>query len=316
VKYIIKTPSGKIFDEEWLGSEDTFNKLFNDGRIWFGENGNSSPRKKYYLKERILEGKKPNNFMWDHKEYGSNQDATKELADIFGVKQVFSNPKPIKLMSNIIKMSTSENDIILDLFSGSGTTGHAVLELNKNSDSNRVFIALQNNEKFKKSIKTNLGVINNQFDVTYKRLKKCNEDYGSNSGIRVFDVKNSKRPIKMNYGDVDLDYFYKTSYLKKKQKSTVYDDIIFCIINFNFDLHCEIKCYKKGNGELYIIKNSDKRELVFFDTQNLVESSLDKIIKKSTNYFCCYEHSFENDSLRFNISSILENENIVFFTIE
>lgn len=157
--YKIVTPSGKVFEEEWLGEESTFNQLNADGRIVFPKDGNGSPRKKYYKSERIEEGQCATNW-WTNDLFGCNQDATDELKSLFGGESPFTNPKPTKLISSIIDLGSIKTDsTVLDFFAGSGTTGHAVLKLNAEDGGHRKFILCTNNEN------------NICRDITYQRLK-------------------------------------------------------------------------------------------------------------------------------------------------
>ena len=157
--YKIVTPSGKVFEEEWLGEESTFNQLNADGRIVFPKDGNGSPRKKYYKSERIEEGQCATNW-WTNDLFGCNQDATDELKSLFGGESPFTNPKPTKLISSIIDLGSIKTDsTVLDFFAGSGTTGHAVLKLNAEDGGHRKFILCTNSEN------------NICRDITYQRLK-------------------------------------------------------------------------------------------------------------------------------------------------
>jgi len=85
-------------------------------------------------------------------DWGQNQDAFDELYNIFGRKVVFENPKPSLLIKNIIKSSTDQNNTILDSFAGSGTTAHAVLDLNKEDGGNRKFILVEIEKNIAKNI--------------------------------------------------------------------------------------------------------------------------------------------------------------------
>lgn len=98
-------------------------------------------------------------------DWGDNQDSEKEIEDIFGNKY-FDYSKPTKLIKNLIKSTTKADCIVLDFFAGSGTTGHAVLELNKEDGGNRTFILCTNNEVTKSNPN---GIA---YDVTSKRLKR------------------------------------------------------------------------------------------------------------------------------------------------
>ena len=132
-------PTGVVYDEEWLGTLDTFESLLTDGRIFFPKRGSGLPRKKYYESERYEEGQVAHNF-WGHSEFGSNQEASRELQAI-GID--FDNPKPARLIKSIVRIFSSDNDIVLDSFAGSGTTAHAVLALNKEDGGNRKFTLVE-----------------------------------------------------------------------------------------------------------------------------------------------------------------------------
>ena len=138
-RYSITTPTGVIYDEEWLGTQDTFESLLADGRISFPKQGSGLPRKKYYESERFEEGQVAHNF-WGHGEFGSNQEASREIREI-GIG--FDNPKPTRLIKSIVRIFSSGGDIVIDSFAGSGTTAHAVLALNKEDGGNRKFILVE-----------------------------------------------------------------------------------------------------------------------------------------------------------------------------
>lgn len=142
--YTIITPSGKSFKPPdgrcWKNVEPVYKQLLKDGRMWFGVNGNGIPRRKTYLEER--EGSVPWTW-WSNKEVGHSQEAKKEIIDLLGSSTAFDTPKPVRLLKRIFEICTDENAIILDSFAGSGTTAHAVLELNKEDGGNRKFILVE-----------------------------------------------------------------------------------------------------------------------------------------------------------------------------
>jgi len=123
--YKIKTPTGKIYNEEWMGEEATFKKLLDDNRIIFPNNGDGSPRKKYFKSEREAEGQCATNW-WPSDQFGHNQGANSIMEDLMGRKNVFSNPKPPELIKNLMSIANcKKGDIVLDYFAGSCTTFHS-----------------------------------------------------------------------------------------------------------------------------------------------------------------------------------------------
>lgn len=127
-RYKIQTPTGKILDEEWMGDESTFRELLKDNRIYWPRGGDGAPRKKYFKFERELEGQCATNW-WTPEQFGSNQDASKELAELMKHKNVFSNPKPVELLKNMLDIANVKpGDIVLDFFAGSCPLFEAVVE--------------------------------------------------------------------------------------------------------------------------------------------------------------------------------------------
>jgi len=122
--YPIKCPSGRVVDgppagSYWRVSEEKFREMDSDGRIWWGKDGNNVPAPKIYLTE-VKQGVVPQTF-WSYEEVGHTQEAKKEIVSIFG-HDVFSTPKPERLMKRVLEIATKPNDLVIDSFLGSGTT--------------------------------------------------------------------------------------------------------------------------------------------------------------------------------------------------
>ena len=116
-------------------------ELYENGELWFGKNGALQPSKKSYLSE-VKSGKTVGS-LWSYKDVGSTHEANEDLASIMG-KGVFENPKNKRLIQRIIRTANlSSGGIVLDSFAGSGTTAHAVLELNKEDGGSRKFILVE-----------------------------------------------------------------------------------------------------------------------------------------------------------------------------
>lgn len=136
--YKITTPGGKeMYPPKgrcWALAESTFKDLVADNRIWFGEDGNARPRQKKFLTES--EGANLWTW-WPNSEVGHNQEATKELVALFGDSDVFTNPKPVRLIKRILTLASKDNGVILDYFAGSGTTGDATINLNRDNEASK-----------------------------------------------------------------------------------------------------------------------------------------------------------------------------------
>jgi len=144
--YAITTPSGRIVRPPqgrcWSTSISNFEKWRNDNRIWFGKDGGNVPSVKIFLSE-VQDGVVPTT-IWLRDEVGDNEYAKKEIKGLFGdVQLAFETPKPTTLIKKILQLASGKNDLILDSFAGSGTTAHAVLDLNKEDGGNRKFILVE-----------------------------------------------------------------------------------------------------------------------------------------------------------------------------
>ncbi|WP_122563490.1 site-specific DNA-methyltransferase [Pseudomonas viridiflava] len=149
--YQVECPSGRIIDgppkgRYWGISEANFKKLDQENRIWWGEDGSNMPRLKRFLSE-VQQGRTPQT-LWTHKEVGHTQDAKKALlkyVQFEHTENVLNSVKPVGLLQRILQLASKPDDssIILDFFSGSGTTAHAVLKQNVEDGGNRRFIGVQ-----------------------------------------------------------------------------------------------------------------------------------------------------------------------------
>jgi adenine-specific DNA-methyltransferase len=145
-RYKIVTPAGVEYEDEWRFTEETYRKLLEEGQIYFPESGRGKPRYKIYLSEKKEQGVVPSTW-WD--DVGDTQSSHKLLEDLFG-QRPFENPKALELLGRIVDMSTSANNVeyVLDFFAGSGTTAHAVINLNREDGGRRKYILVEMGEYF------------------------------------------------------------------------------------------------------------------------------------------------------------------------
>lgn len=144
--FAVTLPSGRVIrppaGRSWGLAEKTYHELKADNRIWFGKSGDNVPRIKKFLSE--ADGQAVPS-LWDMSEFGSNDEAKKDVNDLMGASDVFDTPKPVRLIGRIIDIATQNGAgaIIMDFFAGSGTTGHAVMACNSEDDGDRRYILVQ-----------------------------------------------------------------------------------------------------------------------------------------------------------------------------
>ncbi|PHR62374.1 MAG: site-specific DNA-methyltransferase [Robiginitomaculum sp.] len=143
--YELAAPNGKKHSLPngrcWVYTEEVFQKMVAENRVWFGSDGNNVPAIKRFLSE-VKQGTACQT-IWKYNEVGHNQDAKKEIKDLFPEELAFDTPKPSTLIDRILQVGTDKNSIVLDSFSGSGTTAHSVIKANKRDGGNRKFILVE-----------------------------------------------------------------------------------------------------------------------------------------------------------------------------
>ena len=197
--YIIKTPGGAEYTPPaghcWKNVESLFLQQVADGRFWFGADGKGVPRRKTYLAER--EGKNLWTW-WPNSEVGHTQEATQEVKALFEGKQVFDFPKPVRLLKRICQIVTKPDDLILDFFSGSAVTAHAVMQLNAEDGGNRRFILVQlpelcpeDSEAFKAGYRNICEIGKERIRRAARKIKEANPLFAGDMGFKVFKLDSS-----------------------------------------------------------------------------------------------------------------------------
>lgn len=193
--YPVTTPSGReIYPTDgrcWSVSKETFKKLLEEDRIWFGESGSNMPRMKRFLSE-LKEGMVATT-LWSYQDVGHNQEGRQEVKKLFDDKGYFDGPKPTRLLSRILQIANTDKDsIILDFFAGSSTTAHAVMKLNAEDSGNRKFIMVQLPEKTDEKSEAFKAGYKSIAEISKERIrrsgKKILEDNAGKEGIENLDI--------------------------------------------------------------------------------------------------------------------------------
>jgi adenine-specific DNA-methyltransferase len=149
--YSITCPGGRVIEGPprgtyWRMEEEKLWELDKDNRVWWGKSKNNSPRIKKFLDE-AKEGVVPSTW-WEHRFAGTNSGAKTELREILGEQEqeLFNTPKPWQLIQRILQVATDKDSIVMDSFSGSGSTAHAVLKQNARDGGARKFILIEMKE--------------------------------------------------------------------------------------------------------------------------------------------------------------------------
>lgn len=204
--YPITTPGGRIVNPSngscWRVSKQRFEELVKDDRVYFGADGNNVPRLKRFLSE-IQDGMTPTT-LWKFQDVGHNQEGRQEFKKLFDGKGIFDGPKPVRLINRILQIANvGKDDIILDFFSGSATTAHALMKMNAEDGGDRTFIMIQLPEKcdekseaFKSGYKNICEIGKDRIRRAAKKIHEDNPDAQFDAGFKVFEVADTN--IKWN----------------------------------------------------------------------------------------------------------------------
>jgi len=193
--YEVETPFGGMIKEEWRFKRETYDKLLNENKIVFPREGKGKPRYKLFLSEKLENGVLPNTW-WD--KLDSNQEATKEIKSLFDYL-VFDTPKPTGFIKYCLELATKKDSIILDFFSGSSTTAHAVMKLNSEDGGNRKFIMVQLPELTDESSDAYKAGYTNLCEIGKERIRRAGEQIKQ----ELMDKKNKAGLLVDNIIDPD-----------------------------------------------------------------------------------------------------------------
>ena len=207
--YPITTPSGKIVNPVpgrcWRFSEESFLEKVKDNRIWFGPEGNGVPRVKRFLSELKFEGMAPTSILF-HKEVGHSQEGSKEVTALFGDKGVFDGPKPVRLLQRLLTLANlDDNSIILDFFSGSASTAHAVMKMNVEKDKHCSFVMVQLPEHI--SEKKKEQGYETVCEIGKERIRRAGKKIKEESPLTTQDLDTGFRVLKLDSTNMQNIYY-------------------------------------------------------------------------------------------------------------
>ena len=286
--YKITTPSGKIVEPPagrcWRLSAKAFAERLQDNRIWFGPNGDSTPSIKRFLSELKYEGMAPTSILF-YKEVGHSQEGAKEVVSLFGNKGVFDGPKPVRLLERLIILANLKSDsIVLDFFSGSATTAHALMKMNSNKNFQCKFILVQLPEEVNDTKKEQ--EYKNICEIGKERIrragKKIKEEFplttqNLDTGFRVFRLADSNfeevKKASAEYDQSQLDLFLNNV----KSDRTDLDLLFGAMLSWGVQLSLPMASEEVDGKMIYSVNDGDLVACFADDiTENIVKAMADK----------------------------------------
>lgn len=311
--YEIKTPSGKKCvppnGRYWSCSKDTFEKWNKDNRIWFGKNGDGVPRKKTFLSE-VQSGLRPNTILFQN-EVGNNQEAKQELKVLFDEISVFDSPKPVRLLKTLLQISNiDKNSLVLDFFSGSATTAHAVMQLNAEDGSKRKFIMVQLPETCAESSEAYKAGYKNICEIGKERIRRAGKKIKEENPLTTQDLDIGFRVLKCDSSNMEDVYFTPKEYMDKQQslfidnikKDRNDEDLLFdAMLKLDTPLSSKIEKINIAGKTVY---NVAQGHLMACFDKNVTDEVITAIAKEMPSYFVMRDSSQADDSVAINFEQI------------
>lgn len=322
-RYVINAPSGEVFDEQWMGDENTFQEHLKEGRIYFPNNGHGFPRKKYYQSEREEEGQCATNW-WTHEIFGHNQAGNDCVTKLFdGTKNLFSNPKPLELMKGILKVSNAKsNDIVLDFFSGSSSMAHALMQLNEQDQQYRRYIMVQ--------IPQHLSTEEPGYKLGYKTLTDIGEERIRRAGSEIIkqmgqedaQLKIGEKPkslpdIGFRVLRIDSSNFKDTyaapdatdqtslmDMIDNVKEGRTAEDVLFQVLPaFRIPYSAHIETLDINGKKVFDVNHGQLLACFDIDVSNDV---IEQIARRKPSYAVMRDLSFKNDSASANFEELFK----------
>ena len=286
--YPITTPSGKIVEPPagrcWSLSAKAFAERLQDNRIWFGPNGDNTPRLKRFLSELKYDGMAPTSLLF-YKDVGHSQEGAQEVVSLFGDKGVFDGPKPVRLLERLITLANLKSDsIVLDFFSGSATTAHALIKMNSNKNFQCKFILVQLPEEVNDTKKEQ--EYKNICEIGKERIRRAGKKIKEESplttqkldaGFRVFRLADSNfeevKKAPGEYNQTQLDLFLNNV----KSDRTDLDLLFGAMLNWGVQLSLPMTSEEVDGKMIYSVNDGDLVACFAEDiTENIVKAMADK----------------------------------------
>lgn len=311
--YEIKTPSGKKCvppnGRYWSCSKDTFEKWNKDNRIWFGKNGDGVPRKKTFLSE-VQSGLRPNTILFQN-EVGNNQEAKQELKVLFDEISVFDSPKPVRLLKTLLQISNiDKNSLVLDFFSGSATTAHAVMQLNAEDGGKRKFIMVQLPEVCAENSEAYKAGYKNICEIGKERIRRAGKKIKEENPLTTQDLDIGFRVLKCDSSNMEDVYFTPKEYMDKQQslfvdnikKDRNDEDLLFdAMLKLDTPLSSKIEKISIAGKTVY---NVAQGHLMACFDKNVTDEVITAIAKEMPSYFVMRDSSQADDSVAINFEQI------------
>ena len=310
--YEIVGPTGRKFLPPsgycWRFTKEKFEEIRKDNRIWFGMDGNNSPVPKLFLTE-VQDGVTPMT-LWSFEEAGHNQIATRELRDIFGAS-IFTSPKPLKYLTRYLQIGLNKDSLILDFFSGSATTAHAVMKLNAEDGGNRKFIMVQLPEKTDEKSEAYKAGYKNICEIGKERIRRAAKKIKEEVGLSAQNLDTGFRVMKVDSSNMEDVYYtpqefeLQSLFNENVKADRTNEDLLFQVmLDLGIELSAKIDSKQIAGKNVHFV---DDNYLVACFDRDVNESTITEIAKLQPIYFVMRDASAANDNVIDNFEQIFKH---------
>lgn len=313
--YEITTPNGSKMTPPngrcWFTNKEKMMKLIADERVWFGEDGGNMPRLKRYLAD-VQQGMTPTT-IWKYTEVGHNQEGRQEVKILFDNNGYFDGPKPVRLLSRILQIANTQKDsIILDFFSGSATTAHAVMQLNAEDGGTRKFIMVQLPEKTDEKSEAYKAGYKNICEIGKERIRragrKIKDENKDKEGIEKLDI--GFRVLKLDTSNMEDVYYtpqeftMQSLFTENVKADRTGEDLLFQVmLDLGIELSAKIETRQIAGKTVHIV---DDNYLVACFDRDVTEAAIKEIAQLYPVYFVMRDASAANDNVIDNFEQLFE----------
>ena len=314
--YPIRTPGGRVVNPAhgscWRVSKERFAEMVADNRVYFGEDGNNVPRQKRFLSE-IQDGMTPTT-IWKFKDVGHNQEGRQELKKLFDGKGYFDGPKPTRLLDRILLIANlQKSDYVLDFFSGSATTAHAVMKLNAEDGGKRKFIMVQLPEVTDEKSEARKAGYKNICQIGEERIRRAGEKVKEEAGDKAKNLDIGFRVLKLDSSNME-DVFYTPEDFNETHLFSTIDnvkpdrtplDLLFQVLpELGIELSAKIEEREVNGKRVFFV---DGTYLIATFDKDVNESTVKEIAKLQPQYFVMRDASASNDNVLDNFEQIFKH---------
>ena len=308
--YPITTPSGRIVEPPagrcWRLSKKAFFERLQDNRIWFGSDGNGVPRIKRFLSELKFDGMAPTSILF-YKDVGHSQEGSQEVIKLFNDKGVFDGPKPVRLLERLITLANLKDDsIVLDFFSGSATTAHALMKKNEEKESHCKFILVQIPEEISEN-KKNQGY-KTICEIGKERIRRAGRKIKENAPLTSQSLDTGFRVLKLDTSNMQ-DVYYKPEEFTEKslfednvKTDRTSEDLLFQVM-LECNLPLSAKIERKAIAGKEVFNVNEGYLLALFD-EDVNETVITEVAKLKPYYFIMRDKSLSSDNVADNFEQI------------